>query len=129
MAQPKRKNHGRLAGCPRGLVPVATIDVYTKHIEKNLKLPLSLLALEPFLMTIEPSVPANNVPRRHWPNYECDEFDGLGWEVEIINQTKNGAWVECKFCHATTDDGRRYQNVWRKPDALRNTYSTRNNYA
>ena len=35
------------------------------------------------------------VPREHYPEYPCDEHDGIGWEVAITE--KKGSWSRCRF--------------------------------
>ena len=43
------------------------------------------------------------VPRRHWPDYECDELEGRGWLGLIEGFEGSGARVA--FVHATNEQG------------------------
>ena len=52
------------------------------------------------------------VPRDHWPDDPCTEYDGKGWEVEIVKREHN--WVLCKFVSARDNDGRPFANEWRR---------------
>ena len=49
------------------------------------------------------------VRRSLWPSYACHEHSGLGWEALVRSTT--GATALLQFTHATTNDGRTYQNV------------------
>ena len=52
------------------------------------------------------------VPSEHWPDYECTEHDGRGWEVQIIKRARQ--WAYCKFVTATDTNGLAYPNEWRR---------------
>ena len=52
------------------------------------------------------------VPREHWPDYECNEHNGRGWEVVVIE--RKGEWARCKFMNARDEAGHSYGNEWRR---------------
>ena len=58
-----------------------------------------------------PPTPRFMVPRSHWPDEECNENDGLGWEITIIQTS--GQWVRCKFIRPSAD-GTPWEPEWRK---------------
>ena len=56
------------------------------------------------------------IPRNQWPNDKCEEHNGVGWEVEILEErrSKNGTiWAKCKWVNAADTSGKRFQSVWR----------------
>ena len=57
------------------------------------------------------------VPCSVWPTHACGELDGAGWVVTVVGATRKTA--EVRFAHATTRDGRRYENVRLPLAALR----------
>ena len=58
------------------------------------------------------------VPAEHWPDYECREYDGLGWLVNVTERTKNGKWVKCEFVKHRDANGQLHLPVWRRPTDL-----------
>ena len=49
------------------------------------------------------------VPASMWPDYNCNENDGLGWTVDVIN--RRGKYSRVKYV-GTADDGDKYENQW-----------------
>jgi hypothetical protein len=58
----------------------------------------------------EPNITTYLVPRSHWPDYPCDEHDGLGWEVTIVQ--KRPTWWFVHFINGG------FANEWRKAKDL-----------
>ena len=56
------------------------------------------------------------IPRDHYPDEACEEYNGMGWEVTLGK--RRGQWVLCKFVNARDYDGRLYQSVYRKYEDL-----------
>ncbi|MDC0526059.1 reverse transcriptase domain-containing protein, partial [bacterium] len=52
------------------------------------------------------------IPRDHWPDDQCDEHEGRGWEVIIVK--RSGEWALCKFVSARTAEGVPYADEWRR---------------
>ena len=48
------------------------------------------------------------VPANFWPDFQCDEHDGRGWEAEVRSTTGLTALV--RFVHARAPDGRPYRD-------------------
>ena len=65
----------------------------------------------PPLQQPTPPTPRFMVPRSHWPDEECNENYGLGWEITIIQTS--GQWVRCKFTQPGPD-GTPWEPEWRK---------------
>ena len=65
----------------------------------------------PPLQQPTPPTPRFMVPRSHWPDEECNENHGLGWEITIIQTS--GQWVRCKFTQPGPD-GTPWEPEWRK---------------
>ena len=57
------------------------------------------------------------VPSWVWPDYDCQEYAGLGWESEII-QSKGQA-VLLQFVRARTSDGAPFAPEWLRRSATR----------
>ena len=55
------------------------------------------------------------VPSAHWPDYECRENEGKGWEVTVVR--RDGQWSRCKFVNPGAD-GNPWENVWQRTDKL-----------
>ena len=51
------------------------------------------------------------IPRDHWPDEECNENYGLGWEISIVQTS--GPWSRCRFA-LPSPDGTPWEPVWRK---------------
>ena len=56
------------------------------------------------------------VARERWPDYDCDEHDGAGWEAKVIKATPRWAFVD--FTYAKDEHGARYKREWIKLDEL-----------
>ena len=48
------------------------------------------------------------VPANFWPDFQCDEHNGRGWEAEVRSTTGLTALV--RFVHARAPDGRPYRD-------------------
>ena len=49
--------------------------------------------------------------RERWGDaYDCDEFDGKGWEVIIVQKTNK--WAQCRFPNARKPDGTAWPSEW-----------------
>jgi len=56
------------------------------------------------------------VPRKYWPDYECNEHGGAGWEVKILYE--RGPWARCKYLYAKDKNGMPFENAWRAKKEL-----------
>ena len=56
------------------------------------------------------------VARERWPDYDCTEHDGTGWEAKVIKATPRWAFVD--FVHARDEHGVRYKREWIKLNEL-----------
>ena len=52
------------------------------------------------------------VPARIWPDYECAERGGTGWEVTIEQADKRTRAVLLSFVEARHANGARYAKEW-----------------
>jgi hypothetical protein len=58
------------------------------------------------------------VPKEVWPSFECDEHNGRGWTVDIINYSKRLNAATIAFVHATTPRGIPYEDATLRLDVL-----------
>ena len=65
----------------------------------------------PPLQPPSPPSPRFMIPRDHWPDEECNENYGLGWEISIVQTS--GPWSRCRFA-LPSPDGTPWEPVWRK---------------
>ena len=56
------------------------------------------------------------VARTRWPDYDCNEHDGAGWEAKVVKATPRWAFVD--FTYARDQHGARYKREWIKLDEL-----------
>ena len=66
----------------------------------------------------KPPPPRALISSADHPDEKCDEHDGRGWEVELIQYSKNKKWVKCRFINARTLTGGIWYAVWRRPEEL-----------
>ena len=55
------------------------------------------------------------LPRSHYPEYDCDEHSGRGWEVQVTQ--RRGEWSKCKLVQPSAD-GSLWADVWCKHKLL-----------
>mmetsp|Transcript_27192 Transcript_27192/g.82496 ORF Transcript_27192/g.82496 Transcript_27192/m.82496 type:complete len:313 (+) Transcript_27192:84-1022(+) len=48
------------------------------------------------------------IPAQLWPDYDCHERGGKGWEATVVNVQKREKMVTVRFLHATDGEGKPY---------------------
>ena len=85
---------------------------------------------EPTLPPV-PDVPAPKtkpvylLPHARYPDYTCNEHNGEGWDVHIVE--RKGQWAKCKFIHARDEDGKEWHPEWEPYEMLLKTDNRNNN--